>query len=119
VLEQMKHHTWVHLACHGVQDPERFTNSSFMLHDGSLRLVDIMGESFQHTQLAFLSACQTATGDRRFPGENLHLAAGLLHAGFGSVCATMWSIQDEDGPVVSEHFYATLLSDGGDSRRSA
>ncbi|VDC05288.1 unnamed protein product [Peniophora sp. CBMAI 1063] len=119
VLEHMKQHAWVHLACHGVQDPKRFTDSAFMLHDGPLRLKDIMAQSFQHTQFAFLSACQTATGDRRFPNENLHLAAGLLHAGFGSVCSTMWSIQDEDGPVVSEQFYASLFGDGGDVQRSA
>jgi CHAT domain-containing protein len=44
--------------------------------------------------LAFLSACETATGDREIPddSEALHLAATLLIAGFQSVVATMWYV---------------------------
>jgi len=31
-------------------------------------------------------------------------------AGYRSVIATMWSIKDEDGPVVADHVYAYLFS---------
>jgi CHAT domain-containing protein len=40
--------------------------------------------------LAFLSACETATGDIRQPDQTIHLAAAMLFAGFQSVVATMW-----------------------------
>jgi CHAT domain-containing protein len=39
---------------------------------------------------AFLSACETAKGDRSQPDQAVHLAASLLFCGFRSVIATMW-----------------------------
>ena len=38
--------------------------------------------------------------------------AGMLLAGYRSVIATMWSIQDEDGPKVADEVYAEMLKDG-------
>jgi len=88
--------------------------------DDRLTLKEIMKQSFSHTELAFLSACQTATGDDKLPDEAIHLAAGMLMAGYGSVVATMWSIQDDDAPIVAETFYKHLIEDaGGDSGRAA
>jgi len=41
-------------------------------------------------------------------------------AGYGSVVATMWSIQGEDVPIVAEKFYKYLIEEaGGDSGRAA
>ncbi|KDN40552.1 hypothetical protein RSAG8_08024, partial [Rhizoctonia solani AG-8 WAC10335] len=62
--------------------------------------------------LAFLSACQTATGDEMLPDEAIHLASGMLMAGYRSVIATMWSVGDNDAPVVADHVYAQLMKDG-------
>jgi len=44
----------------------------------------------------------------------MHLAAGMQFAGFSSVIATLWSIWDEDAPIVAEHTYAYLLRNGAD-----
>ena len=60
--------------------------------------------------LAFLSACQTSTGDEKLSEEAVHLAAGMLAAGYRGVIATMWSISDQYGPQVAEYFYAELVS---------
>ncbi|KAF8604318.1 hypothetical protein BDV93DRAFT_555591 [Ceratobasidium sp. AG-I] len=61
----------------------------------------------------------TAKGDSNLPDEAVHLAAGMLMAGFPSVIATMWSIRDEDAPLVAEEVYASLLEGGEpDSRRA-
>jgi CHAT domain-containing protein len=92
VLEHMKDCSWIHLACHGVQNPARPTDSAFLLADKPLTLKEIMKQSFTHIELAVLSACQTATGDSNLPEEAIHLAAGMLMAGCGSVVATMWSM---------------------------
>jgi CHAT domain-containing protein len=113
----MKECNWIHLACHGVQDG---INSAFLLIDRPLTLQEIMKQTFSNAELAFLSACETAKGDSELPGEAIHLAAGMMMAGYGSVVATMWSIQDEDGPIVAEKFYKYLIEEAdGDSSRAA
>jgi CHAT domain-containing protein len=61
-------------------------------------------------EFAYLSACQTSTGDEQLSEEAVHLAAGMLAAGFKGVVATMWSIRDQDAPEVAKDFYGYLLS---------
>ncbi|KAH7922170.1 hypothetical protein BV22DRAFT_1131663 [Leucogyrophana mollusca] len=120
VLGLMEKHAWVHLACHAVQDVDAPTLSAFMLHDGGMALRAIMKLAFGTQELAVLSACQTATGEGEFSEEAVHLAAGMLMAGYPSVIATMWSIGDEDAPIVMEKLYSYLLGEaGGDSGYSA
>ncbi|CAE6536021.1 unnamed protein product [Rhizoctonia solani] len=63
VLDAMDQHDWVHLACHAHQDVEDPTKSGFFLYEGTLDLTSINRRSFKNKGLAFLSACQTATGD--------------------------------------------------------
>ena len=117
VLNHMKECSWIHLACHGVQAA---IDSAFILFDGPLTLRDVIKHSFSHTELAFLSACETAHGDDKSPEEAIHLAAGMLMAGYGSVVGTMWSIQDDDGPIIAEKFYKYLIEEaGGDSGKAA
>lgn len=100
---------WVHLACHGSQHTGDATQSAFELYDGPLSLSDLMRLAADDAELAFLSACQTATGDANNPEESVHLAAGMLAVGFKGVVATMWSIMDEDAPVVVEAYYKKLI----------
>lgn len=120
VLQGMKECNWMHLACHGVQDDASANNSAFLLFDGRLTLKKIREQSLSHTELAVLSACQTAKGDGELPDEAIHLAAGMLSAGYGSIVATMWSMNDDDGPIIAEHFYKYLIHDAsGDSGRAA
>jgi CHAT domain-containing protein len=79
-----------HFACHGQQHPENPLESSLMLHDGPLKVSKIMQQPTPNAKLAFLGACQTATGDKTLPDEAIHLASTLLFAGFRGVVATMW-----------------------------
>ncbi|KAG9108217.1 hypothetical protein FRC07_008502 [Ceratobasidium sp. 392] len=111
-LSAMEAHSWVHLACHAVQNRTNPSHSAFRLHDGSLTLAEIARRAFKNKGLAFLSACQTATGDDVLPDEATHLAAGMLMAGYPTVIATMWSIMDDDAPVIAEKVYAELMKDG-------
>ncbi|KAJ7208875.1 ankyrin repeat-containing domain protein [Mycena pura] len=122
VLPLISQYPWIHFACHAKQDPVEATQSAFMLHDGGLTLRQLM----QHTNLsgrkalAVLSACQTATGAMDMPEEAIHLAAGMLMTGFQSVIATMWSIGDDDAPIVMKSFYSYLLHKAkGDSAQSS
>ncbi|VDB86992.1 unnamed protein product [Peniophora sp. CBMAI 1063] len=109
VRTALNQHTWLHLACHGTQNAEDPLQSAFALYDGPLSLLDLMNTRSDNAELAFLSACQTAVGDEKMPEESMHLAAGMLAVGYKGVVATMWSIGDEDAPVVVEAYYRKLL----------
>ncbi|KAF6743305.1 hypothetical protein DFP72DRAFT_828112, partial [Ephemerocybe angulata] len=67
--------------------------------------------------LAFLSACQTSSGEETLSDEAVHLAAWMLAAGYRRVVATMWSIGDEPAQEVAKDFYEYLWrqkEDNGD-----
>ncbi|KAG8710673.1 hypothetical protein FRC09_020982 [Ceratobasidium sp. 395] len=120
VLQALSDHSWVHFACHGSQNPSEPMKSALHLHDQDLTLSTIIGTRPKNAQLAFLSACQTAAGDTDLPDESIHLAAGLLMAGYPTVIATMWSIDDRDAPLVAEKVYKCLLDNNvPDSRKAA
>lgn len=49
------------------------------------------------------------TGSLDAPDEVMNVASAMLFAGFKGVVATLWSINDSDGPIVSEAFYKHLF----------
>lgn len=108
-LAAINRYTWVHFACHGSQHPSDPTLTAVELYDKPLTLGDLMNTVSDNAELAFLSACETAVGDKNIPEESAHLAAGMLAVGFKGVIATMWSIRDADGPVIVEAYYKKLL----------
>ncbi|TDL23345.1 hypothetical protein BD410DRAFT_787690 [Rickenella mellea] len=112
VLSGMEECSWIHLACHGVQDESDPMKSGLLLQDGQLHLSAIIQKHIPCAEFAFLSACQTAKGDGKRPEEAIHLAAGMLVAGYKGVMGTMWSIRDNDAPFVADKVYAQLLKDG-------
>ncbi|KAJ7839739.1 CHAT domain-containing protein [Mycena leptocephala] len=110
VQKGMQHSRWVHFACHGVQNAATPTESALLVARSSrLTLSNIIKLSLPHADLAFLSACQTATGARDLQEESVHLAAGMLLAGYRGVVATMWSINDNDAPQVAADFYGQMF----------
>jgi CHAT domain-containing protein len=111
VSQNMQEHDCVHFACHGLQDASDATKSAFALQDGRLDLTAISHMSLKHARFAFLSACQTATGDEKLPEESVHLASGMLIAGYRTVLATMWSISDRYAPMVAVDVYKQLSKD--------
>ncbi|VDC02451.1 unnamed protein product [Peniophora sp. CBMAI 1063] len=108
-LAAIKQHSWVHFACHGSQNAKDPTLTAIELHDKPLTLGTLIHNVSENAELAFLSACETAVGDEKIPEESAHLAAGMLAVGFKGVVATMWSIQDQDAPIIVEAFYKKLL----------
>ncbi|KAK7031990.1 CHAT domain-containing protein, partial [Favolaschia claudopus] len=119
VRKVMRDCRWVHFACHGVQSSIP-TESALLLAGSSLTLSDIMQLELPNADLAFLSACETATGSSELQDEAVHLTAGMLLAGYRSVIGTMWTIQDNDAPQVARDVYAHLLQTSPpDARQSA
>lgn len=109
VLAGLQRHPWVHLACHGHRDASQPFASHFSLHDGPLSLLDLIRTELPNAELAVLSACHSAGGNEDLPDEFLHPAAGMLVAGFRSVVATLWALDDSVGPIFAEEFYKEML----------
>ncbi|KAF8153581.1 CHAT domain-containing protein, partial [Mycena galopus ATCC 62051] len=104
--------SWVHLACHGKQDLMEPSKSRLLLYGGSLELETILRMPLPNAEFVFLAACQTAMGDSELVNESFHLGGGFIAAGFRSAIGTMWSMDDQDGPLVAEMVYSRLFRNG-------
>jgi CHAT domain-containing protein len=111
VMDAIKSSAWLHLACHGEQDPEDAFNSGLILYDGKLSLEQILDINLPQAKFVYLSACETAMGDGKLQNEAMHLAGGFLAAGFQGAIGTLWNMYDPDGPNVVEMVYQTILGD--------
>lgn len=68
VLKSMERSCWVHFACHGEQNTSGPIDSALLLAGRSkLTLSEIVKLSLQNADLAFLSACQTSSGNEDLP----------------------------------------------------
>jgi hypothetical protein len=125
VLEKVGGANVLHLACHGIQHDVEPLESGFALRNGLLTVNALIDLHLPDAFIAFLSACETAKGDKDQPDQTIHLAAAMLFAGFRHVIATMWSVlssvrttsyltvnrtmNDMDGPFFATKFYEELL----------
>ncbi|KAJ7243451.1 TPR-like protein [Mycena rebaudengoi] len=109
VQEGMTDSRWVHFACHGVQSDSPIESALLLAGSSRLTLSNIIQLNLPNADLAFLSACQTATGSQELQDESVHLTAGMLLAGYRGVIGTMWSIDDKDAPQVAGDVYAHIL----------
>ncbi|TFK17760.1 hypothetical protein FA15DRAFT_604460 [Coprinopsis marcescibilis] len=123
ILDDLKQASIVHFGCHGQQSQHNPLESCLLLSDGALTISRIIregnGKPGDTVRLAYLNACQTATGDEKRPDEGLTLAASMMFAGFKSVIGTMWSIHDADAPVVADVFYRYIFRNGTGSPAAA
>ncbi len=111
VKEAMKSSSWVHFACHGIQNTKNPLKSGVHLHNECLEIAEIIKLKIPNPKFAFLSACQTSKGDAKLSEEVVHIAAGMLAVGYQGVVGTMWSIFDAYGPKFAGWFYQYLLDE--------
>ena len=90
ILQKLPEASVLHLASHGTQDSSNPLNSGFILRDKKLTISQLMPLPLPNAFLAFLSACETAKGDKEQADQVIHLASTMLFAGFKSVVGTMW-----------------------------
>ncbi|KAJ7856020.1 CHAT domain-containing protein, partial [Mycena leptocephala] len=109
VQKGMKESRWVHFACHSVQSTSPTKSALLLAGSSQLTLSNIIELSLPNADLAFLSVCQPANGCKGLEDESVHLAAGMLLAGYRGVIGTMWPIMDDDAPQVAGDVYAHLL----------
>jgi CHAT domain-containing protein len=120
VTSELKTANWVHFACHGVQNLAHPLESALLLAGAErLTLAKIASLRIGRGDLAFLSACQTATGDEKLSDEAVHLSAGMLVTGYRGVIATMWSVADRVAPQVARDVYDHLMVSKGDPTEAA
>ena len=111
----------VHLATHGQfsSNPEE----TFLLAwDDRIRIRDFDRLFYQRqksnrspVELLVLSACQTATGDRR---ATLGLAGFALRSGARSTLATLWSVNDRSTADLMAEFYQELTEYEGEINKA-
>ncbi|MEV6373559.1 CHAT domain-containing protein [Micromonospora musae] len=121
VAAQVAEHCVAHFSCHGVQDPRNPGRSGLAVHDGFLTVADLRaGAPALRGDLAFLSACKTASGGVRLLDEGLTVAAAMHHVGYRRVIGTLWSVPDRRAADVSISVYRRIIVAGRlDSSASA
>jgi CHAT domain-containing protein len=92
VTDCVKSASFIHLACHSIQDPTNALESGFYLHKVMLMISKPVHLMLDQPWFMYLSACETAKGDAEQPDQVMRLAAVMLFASFKSVVATMWSV---------------------------
>jgi hypothetical protein len=84
LLDKLPEATILHLACHGYQDPDNALNSGFVMSDEMLTIERLMQISLPRALMAFLSACETAKGDKVSTGKACSSSALTLSYTLGS-----------------------------------
>ncbi|KAH8149537.1 uncharacterized protein LAJ45_06165 [Morchella importuna] len=99
VLNELPSYHVIHFACHGVSDPESPSDRHLLLckNDGSesgtlavnkLIVGAISNTKFQHSQIAYFSACSTAeNSSTTLADESKYIASGFQLSGFSHVLA--------------------------------
>ncbi|MFF4733484.1 CHAT domain-containing protein [Streptomyces mirabilis] len=112
IKEGLQDHAIAHFACHG-----RAVSSDGNTHLGGLMLINgwfrpsfVRDLRTTQAQLAFLSACDTASPDPALLDEPLNLASAFHLAGFRGVIGTQWHTADSTETAVA--VYAALTAHG-------
>ncbi|MFF8401735.1 CHAT domain-containing protein [Streptomyces sp. NPDC015684] len=104
VTTELERHRFVHFACHAMQNAREPSRGGVVLADGVLGVLEMAG----HGELAFMSACGTASGTIHLLNEAITPAHGLFLNGFRQVIGTLWPITDEQAAAVAREFYQRL-----------
>ena len=114
LMELIDQQDIVHLALHGIGDPQNALNAHLVFRGGinsnesQLYAYELYDLPLSRLRLAVLSACQTGVG-MPLPGEGIFsLARGFAYAGTPSIVMSLWKTNDKSTQVVMEHFYHYL-----------
>lgn len=113
--------TVVHLATHG-QFSSKAEETFLVTWDGRINVQDLNAllqsqrDPQQPLELLVLSACQTATGDRR---AALGLAGIALRSGARSTLATLWQVNDASTATLMGEFYQQITEHPGITKAAA
>jgi len=121
VARALPGYRWAHFACHAASNPADPSASYLVLSDHRRRpltVLDLTRLRLEGVELAFLSACSTASVGK-LPDEAIQLAAGFQLAGFRHVIATMWPIGDHPAVKIATWVYTDLARQDADAAACA
>ncbi|WP_105972134.1 CHAT domain-containing protein [Streptomyces geranii] len=114
ILTELPRHTWFHFAGHGSQNVQVAGSAHLVPHDHALHGgidADTLGAlNLDHAELAFLSACSTATGQLTLADDQVHVAGMLLGSGFRHVVAAQWPVRDSVAAEVATAFHRRVAA---------
>lgn len=112
----------IHLATHGQfsSDPDEtfiiLSDERLKANDFNILLQQNKSQTNSPVELLILSACETATGDRR---AVLGLAGVSVRLGVPTTIATLWQINDESTTKLTIEFYRQLKENLGINKAEA
>jgi CHAT domain-containing protein len=120
VVKALPNHPIAHFACHGSYRANP-SESSLLLRNSELKVLEVAGISMEHAQLAFLAACDTARHSvPQLLDENIHIAGSFQLAGYPRIVASLWKIDDEQAVEVAKNYYSIMVTTyNGDLMKSA
>lgn len=108
----------VHLALHGIVDPDRPERSGLELADGRLQVFDIFNLKL-NADLLTLSACDTALGQQVRGEGMIGLTRAFLYAGARSLVVSLWPVADRSTADLMYVMYRNLGSGKVEALRQA
>ncbi len=119
-IKKSAEYSVIHLSTHAQADnliPEKSFVSFYPTSKDSMntRLYseEIKLLNLHHTQLLFLSACETSAGKQAKNEGVMSLTRAFSLSGCTNIITSLWKAEDESTAYISEHFYRYL--DEGDS----
>jgi CHAT domain-containing protein len=124
---RLKDYAYLHLATHGVLDPQVALRSALILsqddlpdpvqqalagrraYDGRLTAAQILRSWRLDAELVTLSACQTGLGQYQGGEGYLGFAQALFLAGGRSLVLSLWKVDDNATALLMTRFYQNLL----------
>lgn len=106
LLENLQQATILHLACHGLQDSSSPLKSAFLMWDGALSISDMMQLALPNAFFAFLSAGETAKGDKVSPTRT---ESRLLVDGFAESARSERSLGSNDALRRIQEYHRDLM----------
>jgi len=107
---------WVHIAAHGIAQPERIGYSGIWLEPSAaarlpsfISWVDVLDSSVK-ADLVVLNACQLGDSGTAANGS-LSFADAVSRAGAKHVIAALWPVSDAAAALWVPEFYSTIVAD--------
>ena len=108
----------LHVATHGVLDPDYPLFSGLVTSDGLVTVADIL-EWDRTPDLVVLSACETALGKLGDGDDIVGLSRAFQAGGTRCLVATLWPVSDESTSLWMTSFYDALKKDQTTAQASA
>lgn len=108
----------LHVATHGILDPEYPLFSGLVTSDGMVTVADIL-EWERTPDLVVLSACETALGELGKGDDIVGLSRAFQAGGTRCLVATLWPVSDESTSLWMTTFYDALKNNQTAAEASA